>query len=329
MRTRRGSDRLYRFGTGLLAGAVPAVLAAILYFLIQDGRFALQFMGVRFFTTSSWNFGNTYGGAPVQIAPGIKVPAGASYGILPFVAGTLLTSAVALVVAVPVGILCALFLSEWAPEGLSRVLGPLVELLAGVPSVVYGLWGLAVVVPWVGNAFGPWLSGTFGFIPFLGGEVGAGLGLLTSGLVLAAMILPLVTATSRDAMRATPAALREGAFSLGLTDWEVARRIVLPFAWPAILGASILALGRAMGETMAVMMVGGGALSLPTNLYSPINTMAALIASQLDSSMADTSGMALHALAAVALVLFAITMLVNGLARLLTGEGAFRWQSGN
>ncbi|MCL6594671.1 MAG: phosphate ABC transporter permease subunit PstC [Firmicutes bacterium] len=317
------ADRLYRAGVGLLAGAVPVALGAIAVFVLVDALPALRYMGLGFWTGTQWNLGNQYGGTTAS-QNGVVAAAGATFGILPYILGTLLTSAVALAVALPLGVGAALFLSEYAPPRLRLWLSSLVELLAGVPSVVYGLWGLAVVVPAVAGGIGPWLSAALGFIPFLRGPVGTGLGLLSAGLVLAVMVLPLIAATARDAMQQTPRALREGAVALGLTRWEAIAGVVLPTARPAIFGAAILALGRALGETMAVLMVSGGSINLlPTNLYGPVNTLAAVIASQLDAAFTDATHMALHALAGIALTLFVISLVVNGTARLIVRrEGA-------
>lgn len=316
------ADQLFRLGSGLVAAAVPAVLFAIGVFLLIDGLPALRFMGLHFFSTLIWSTGNEYGGALV-VRGGVKAMAGATFGVLPYILGTLLTAVVALVIALPLGVGAALFLSEWAPRRLEPVLSSLVELLAGVPSVVYGLWGLAVVVPAISGSVGPWLAAKLSFAPFFAGPVGTGLGLLTTSLVLAIMILPLIAATSRDAMRSAPRTLREGAVALGLTDWETIRAVVLPHARTAIVGSGILGLGRALGETMAVLMLSGGAVNqLPSNLYGPINTLAALVASQLDGAFTDPTGMAVHALAAAALTLFVISLFVNALARLLAKEEA-------
>lgn len=316
------SDRLYRLGLGLLAGAVPVALGAIALFILVDAVPAIRFQGLSFWTGVQWNIGNEYGTA-LATHNGVTALAGASFGILPYILGTLLTSAVALAIALPLGVGAALFLSEWAPANLRALLSSLVELLAGVPSVVYGLWGLAVVVPAIGQSVGPWLSARLSFVPFLSGSVGTGLGLLSAGVVLAVMILPLIAATSRDAMQQTPRELREGAVALGLTPWETAASVVLRTARPAMFGAAILALGRALGETMAVLMVSGGSINiLPSNIYGPVNTLAAVIASQLDSAFTDSTHMSLHALAAIALTLFAIALAVNGLARLIVREGA-------
>jgi phosphate transport system permease protein len=316
------SDRLYRLGLGLLAGAVPVALGAIAVFIVVDALPAIRYQGISFWTSVQWNIGNEYGTATTTHA-GVTALAGATFGILPYILGTLLTSAVALAIAFPLGIGAALFLSEWAPPQIRTLLSSLVELLAGVPSVVYGLWGLAVVVPAVGGSVAPWLSARLAFIPFFGGATGTGLGLLTAGVVLAVMVLPLIAATSRDAMQQTPRELREGAMALGLTRWEMISGVVLKTARPAMFGAAILALGRALGETMAVLMVSGGSINLlPSNLYGPVNTLAAVIASQLDSAFTDTTHMTLHALAAIALTLFIIALAVNGLARLIVREGA-------
>ena len=314
-------DPLYRFGGGFVAAVVPAVLLAIFVFLLTDGLPALRFMGIRFFTTSTWNPGSPYVVALAHHG-GETAMAGASFGAFPLIVGTLFTSAIALLIAVPVALGAAFFLSEWVPARLEPVLSTLLQLLSGVPSVVYGLWGLAVVVPVVAHDLGPWLSHVFGFLPFLAGPVGTGLGLLSTGLVLAVMILPLVASVSRDAMRETPTALREGALALGLTRWEATRSIVLHHARTAVLGAGILGLGRALGETMAVLMLSGGAMGfVPQNLYGPVSTLASVVASHLDSAFADPTHMAVHALAAAALVLLCLSLVVNAIARVIVREG--------
>ncbi len=187
--------------------------------------------------------------------------------------------------------------------------------------MVYGLWGYVVLIPFLGKHVYPWVERTFGaYLPMFHGPAGSGYGLLTSGIVLCFMIVPLITATLRDALVATPAALRDSGVSLGATRMEVMRRILLSGQRPVLIGATILALGRALGETMAVLMVSGNALNvLPKNIYDPISTMAAFIASQLDSALQDPTGMAVRALAEVALLLMLISVVVNAAARGLCG----------
>ncbi|MEJ2480006.1 MAG: phosphate ABC transporter permease subunit PstC [Acidihalobacter sp.] len=305
----------FRWGVGALAALLPLSLLAIVAFLLEYAWPAMRFNGLGFLIHNSWNLGSMYGN-PVTVR-GEQVLPHADYGVLFLIAGTLLSSLIAIVLAVPLGILSAVFLSEGL-RGPARTVGSfLVELLAAVPSVVYGLWGYVVLIPFLGKHVYPWMEHTLGaVVPMFRGPSGSGYGLLTSGIVLCFMIVPLITATLRDALVATPAALRESGVSLGATRMEVMRRILLPGERRVLIGATILALGRALGETMAVLMVSGNALNvLPKNIYDPISTMAAFIASQLDSALQDPTGMAVRALAEVALLLMLISVAVNATAR--------------
>ncbi len=304
------------------AALTPALLVAILVVLFVSAWPALVWGGLQFLTKTTWSLGNMYGGAPI-VRHGYSAPAGAQYGALAFIAGTLLTSAFALVLAVPVGLGVAICLAERARAGLGRVLGFFVELIAGVPSVVFGLWGFISLVPWVEHSGGPALAHVLGFIPFFRGPVLSGLGLLTSSIVLAVMILPLVAAIGRDALLRVPREVRDQGWALGLTEWETLRRLVLPMAAPGILGGGILALGRALGETMAVLMLSGGGVGVPHTIYGATTTMASAIVLDLDSAFTDATGMAVHALALLAVALMFITVLVN-LAVPLIGRGVSR-----
>lgn len=310
--------------TGLAAGGALVAMAAILVFLLRDSWPSIVYNGWHFIVGITWNIGNLYTGA-ITRHNGVAAPAGATYGILPFIEGTVLSSLIAVLLAVPASVGIAVLAVEHLPRRLGDMLSFLIEMLAGVPSVVYGLWGLAVLIPWIGNSFGPFMQHTFGFIGFFKGPVGSGQGLLASGLILAAMITPIVAATARDVLRRTPQGVKDAALALGFTRWEMIRAISLPWASSGIIGAVILGLGRALGETMAVLMVSGSAVNyLPQNVYSPIGTMAATIVSQLDSALTDPTGMAVHALAEIALVLFVISVLVNIPARILLKRFAMR-----
>ena len=311
--------RIYRWLLIGITSLIPLSLFAVFIFLARYSWPAVHFNGLHFLVGKTWSLGNLY--ADPIVVRGFEVPPAARYGVLVFVAGTLLTSGLALLLAVPVAIGVAVFLVEGAPASLRPTLSFVVELLAGVPSVVYGLWGFTVLIPFVSHTLGPWLAAHFGFVPFLRGPVGGGYGLLASSLLLALMVVPLIAATVRDAMAKIPVEIREAAYGLGATRFEVMSRALLPMTRGSLIGASILGLGRALGETMAVLMVSGGALNyLPPNLYSPVSTMASFIASQLDSALQDTTGMAVRSLAEIALLLFLITVLVNVLARLLIGK---------
>jgi phosphate transport system permease protein len=191
-------------------------------------------------------------------------------------------------------------------------------LLAAIPSVVFGLWGYVLLIPFLGHHLFPFIAKYFGFIPYFGGITGSGYGLLTSGLVLSLMIVPLIAATVRDALVARPLGQREAALALGATRFETLWAVELPGVRRVVIASTILATGRALGETMAVLMVSGNALNyLPPNIYSNISTMAAFIVSQLDSALEDPTGMAVRSLAEVALVLCLISIIVNGVARVL------------
>jgi phosphate transport system permease protein len=306
----------FRWFTALLGSVVAASLIAIVIFLAGYAWPAIRFNGFSFLTQNDWNLGNQYG-APIVVR-GRQILPGAEYGILFLIVGTVLSTAVALAIAVPLGVGAAMFLAEAVPPGTRPWVSFFVELLAAVPSVVYGLWGYLVVIPFLGHVAFPRLAHWLGFLPFLGGSPGSGYGLLTAGFVLSLMIVPLIVATLRDALVMQPPALREGAMALGATRLEALWTVLLPATRRALFGSTILATGRALGETMAVLMVSGNALNyLPNNIYSPISTMAAFIVSQLDSAQQDPTGMAVRSLAEVALVLCLVSVVVNGCARVL------------
>jgi phosphate transport system permease protein len=307
----------FRFWLGITAGALPASLVAVILFLAVYAWPAIIFNGVHFAFHNTWNLGNLYGN-PITIG-GVPIMPGAHYGILFLIAGTLLSTLIALLLAVPVGIGAAIFLAEAVSGRLRLWISFFVELLAAIPSVVFGLWGYVVMIPFLSHHVFPLMIATLGmFIPIFAGPPGSGYGLLTAGIVLSMMIVPLIAATLRDALVAQPTTLREAAMALGATRFETVWRVVLPLTNKVLIGATFLALGRALGETMAVLMVSGNALNyLPPNVYAPISTMAAFIVSQLDSALQDPTGMAVRSLAEIALVLCVISIIVNALARLL------------
>jgi len=306
----------FRSLTALSACLVGLVLVLIILFLALYAWPAVQLNGAGFLTQNNWNLGNLYGN-PVTVHGQTILP-GAQYGILFLIAGTLLSTAIALLIAVPFGVASAMFLSEGVPPPMRPWISFFVELLAAIPSVVYGLWGYVVVIPFLGHYVFPFVVRWLGFIPFLGGPSGSGYGLFTAGFVLSLMIVPLITATLRDALVEQPRELREGAMALGATRFEALWTVLLPAVRRVLTGATILATGRALGETMAVLMVSGNALNyLPGNIYTPISTMASFIVSQLDSALQDPTGMAVRSLAEVALVLCLISIVVNALARVL------------
>jgi phosphate transport system permease protein len=315
-----------RFKTALsvFAGALPASLVAVLIFLGLYAWPAIRFNGFHFLVSNNWNLGNLYAN-PITVH-GMAIMPGAHYGILFLLVGTMASTLIALLLAVPIGVGAAIFLAEAVPGQLRLWLSFFVELLAAVPSVVFGLWGYVVVIPFLGHHVFPLMARTLGFIPIFAGPSGSGYGLLTAGIVLSLMIVPLIVATLRDALVSQPSTIREAGAALGATKFEVVAKVILPSQAKVLTGASILALGRALGETMAVLMISGNALNyLPPNIYAPISTMAAFIVSQLDSALQDPTGMAVRSLAEIALVLSLFSLVINALARLLLlieGHGA-------
>jgi len=291
----QAGDRAWASLLVLLGGSILVVVGVIVLELVQVARPAVSAGALRFLFGTDWD------------------PVSGSFGALPFIYGTLVTSAVAMAVAVPVSVGLALFLSEMGPSQLRPVVSFGIETLAAIPSVVYGLWGLFVLVPWLRSAVEPWLGRTLGFLPLFKGAP-IGVGYLAGGLILAVMILPTVASVTNEVLKTVPSALREGALALGATRWEAIRMAVLPYARPGIVGASILGLGRALGETMAVTMVIGNSPEIHASLFAPGYSLPAVIANEF----AEATG-AVHtgALAGLALVLFGLSLVLNTLARLL------------
>ena len=239
-------------------------------------------------------------------------PAQEEFGALPFIYGTVVSSLIALVLAVPVSLGIAIFLVEQAPRKLAQPIGFMVELLAAIPSVVYGLWGIFVLAPFIREYLGPVLQDYLGFIPLFQGRL-TGIGMLTAAMILALMITPIITAVVRDVLEAVPTTQREAAFALGATKWETTV-VVLGNAASGIAGAVVLGLGRAIGETMAVTMVIGNAPQITTALFEPANTIASLLAANFAEA---TDRIYLSALIEIGLVLFLVTFVVNAFAKLL------------
>ncbi|MBU2753533.1 phosphate ABC transporter permease subunit PstC [Acidithiobacillus sp. CV18-2] len=307
---------VFRFGLVGTASFLPLSLILLVAFLTAYSWPAIQYNGLQFLWTNDWNLGSLYGN-PVSIH-GQQVMPGARYGIWFLVVGTLASSFLALLFALPIAVGAAYFLVEMMPKWLSGPLALLVDLLAAIPSVVFGLWGYVLLIPLLGQTVFPWMTQHIGFIPYLGGSPGSGYGLLTTAIVLAFMIVPLISATMREGISAIEPSLKEAGLGLGLNRLEVLWNIILPKLKTTLVGVSILALGRALGETMAVVMVSGNALNyLPNNIYTPISTMAAFIVSQLESALQDPTNMAVEALAEIALVLLVLTVIVNIIARMI------------
>jgi phosphate transport system permease protein len=288
-------DFVFRRATALFAAFVIAALAAMAIGMVSASHESIAKFGVGFIFSSVWD--------PVRDV----------YGALPFVFGTIASSLLALVFAVPISLGVAIFLSELAPAWLRGPVGFLVELLAAVPSVVYGLWGIFALAPWLRDAVEPLLGRCLGFLPLFQGAQ-HGFGMLAGGIILAIMITPTISSVSREVLRAVPSALREGALGLGATPWEAVRVAVLPYARSGLVGATILGLGRALGETMAITMVIGNRAEISASLFAPSYTMASVIANEFTEA---TGQLYLSALAEVGLLLFVVTVLLNIVARLL------------
>jgi phosphate transport system permease protein len=293
-RTKNPGDLVFKNLTLLFATAVFSLVFLMTYEMYKGSMLSIEKFGWRFLWTSVWD--------PVQ----------GEFGALPYVYGTIVSSLVALVIALPLSLGVSVFLSELAPRWLERILSFMVELLAAIPSIVYGLWGMFVLVPFVRKFVGPFLNDDLGFIPFLNGAP-YGFGMLTAGIILAIMILPIITSISRDVMMSIPNTQREGALALGATKWETTK-IILSNAKSGIAGATLLGLGRAIGETMAVTMVIGNMPQISTHLLDPGYSMASVLANEFSEA---TTQLYLSALIEIGLLLFAVTIILNAAARLI------------
>jgi phosphate transport system permease protein len=292
-RSRSDQSRLFGIGTGLVSAVVVVLVAGIAFILVRESSLSLRRFGLDFWRTSKWD------------------PVSGEFGALPFLWGTLYSSFLALLIATPVALGIAVFLSELSPRPLRRPLIFLTELLAAIPSIVYGLWGIFVLVPFVRylQTMTPdWLHG----LPFFQGPP-LGIGLLSASLILAVMIVPFTASVAREILKAVPFSQREAAYALGATRWE-AIRMALYYGRTGIIGAVMLGLGRALGETMAVTMVIGNNPQISLSLFAPQYTMAAVIANEFTEAADD---LYLHALVEIGLLLFIVTILINGLSRFL------------
>jgi phosphate transport system permease protein len=287
-------DGAFRVTLTALAATIPLLFLALVARLAVSAWPAIRAFGVRFLTTSTWD------------------PVANVYGAAPMIFGTLFSSVIALVLAVPLALGVAIFLTEFAPRWLRGPVGTLVELLAAIPSVVYGLWGIFVLIPLLRASAVPILEAVFGWTPLFSGTF-YGNSMLAAGIILAVMILPYVSSVSREVLAAVPSSQREAALALGATRWEAVWSAVLPYARSGVVGAVILGLGRALGETMAVVMVVGNRHDLSVSLLEPGTTMAAVIANEFN----EAAGLQRAALFEVGLVLFGVTVAVNAFARLL------------
>jgi phosphate transport system permease protein len=289
-------DFLFKGTTATFATVTVVILLVVAVALGVASRPTLAEYGLRFVTSSEWN--------PTEGRE--------AYGALPFIFGTLVSSLLALLIAVPVSLGVAIFLAELAPAWMRTSMSFVVELLAAVPSVIYGLWGFFVLRPIMMEKVEPALGKTLGFTGLFKGAP-QGNDILLASTVLAIMILPTISSVSREVLRAVPNTLREGALALGATRWDMVRRVVLPYARSGITGAVILGLGRALGETMAVTMLIGNKPQISASLFQPAATMASVIANEYP----EAAGRHQSALTEIGLLLFIITLLLNVVARLL------------
>ena len=295
----RIGDIVFRNITRAAAIIVLLILGGIILSLIQGAAPALHKFGFGFLTSQAWN------------------PVTEKFGALAPIYGTLVTSLIAMLIAVPVGLFIAMFLTELCPMWLRRPIGIAIELLAGIPSIIYGIWGLFVFAPFLQQHVQPAIIAVFGDIPILSDLFAGppyGIGVFTAGLILAIMVLPFITSISRDVFEAVPPVLKEAAYGLGCTTWEVSRHVVLPFTRVGVIGGVMLGLGRALGETMAVTFVIGNAHRISPSLLAPGTTISATIANEFTEAVGD---LYTSSLIALGLILFVITFIVLAAARLM------------
>jgi phosphate transport system permease protein len=300
--SRRALRRAERIGSAVFVGTLQGscwlfllIVGGLAAELIWGARLSLQKFGIGFLWGTQWN------------------PVTEQFGAAPFVYGTVVTSVIALALASLIGVLAAIYLAEFAPRRVGAYLGLLIELLAAVPSIVYGLWGLFVLAPIVANWIGPGLQYVLGFLPTFQGTI-YGVNVLTAALILTLMIIPTITAITRDLILAIPMRLREAALALGATPWETAATVVLPSVRRGIIGACMLAFGRALGETIAATMVIGNRPVISASLFAPGYTIASVIANEFTEA---TSDLYLSALIELGLILLAVSVLVIGMGRLM------------
>ncbi len=299
LRRLRLGDSAFRHITRVAAISVLIILSGIILSLVYGAWPAMQTFGISFLFDESWN------------------PVTERFGAIAPIYGTVLTSLIAMLIAVPIGLFIALFLTELCPMWLRRPIGVAIELLAGIPSIIYGIWGLFVFAPFLQQHVQPFLIDLFGPIPILNNLFAGppyGIGILTAGLILAIMVLPFITSISRDVFEAVPPVLKEAAYGLGCTTWEVARYVVLPYTRVGVIGGVMLGLGRALGETMAVTFVIGNAHRISGSILAPGTTISATIANEFTEAVGDIYTSSLIMLG---LILFCITFIVLAFARLM------------
>ena len=298
---KRIGDRIIKFASLFFASVILVLVAGIVYELIKGSDRSLATFGWGFLITSTWD------------------PVNKVFGALPFIFGTIVSSIIALIIALPLSIGIAIFLSELAPKKVRIYVSLMIEMLAAVPSIIYGLWGLFVMTPFLQTRIEPFLGKHLGFIPLFQGPP-LGVGMLAGGLILSIMIIPTIASITRDIFNTIPTLYKEAGFAIGMTRWEVISKIVFPQARSGMIGAVMLGFGRALGETMAITMVIGNAPVISASLFSPAYTMSSVIANEFTEA---TSKLYISSLIELALLLFVISMLFNAIAKLLIKRGRF------
>jgi len=294
----RRADAVFHGAARVAAGLVLVIMLGIFYELVRDSWPSIQAFGARFLISDAWN------------------PVKEEFGALSSIYGTLVSTAIALVIALPLSLVSAIFLVELAPPVVSRYVGYGIELLAAVPSIIYGMWGLFVFAPYLSDHIQPFLQNVFGFLPFFKGPP-MGIGMLPAGIILALMVLPFTTSVMRDVLRMVPPMVNEAAYGMGATTLEVTRRVTVPYAIQGILGATFLGLGRAIGETMAVTFVIGNDHRISASLYSAANSIASTLANEFTEA---SDKLYLSSLIELGLVLFIMTLVVQVIAHLWLGR---------
>jgi len=287
-------DPFFRFLTAFFAAVILLLMAGLLFELWRNSRLSLAKFGWHFLISDAWN------------------PVTQDFGALVPIFGTVVSTLIAMLLALPLSLGIALFLVEMAPPFLQKIIGTAVELLAAIPSIIYGMWGLFVFAPLMADHVQPWLGKTFGFLPFFGGPP-MGIGMLTASIILALMILPFLTSVARDIFLMVPDVLKESAYGMGSTTWEVTRKIVIPYGMRGLVGALFLGLGRALGETMAVTFVIGNSHELSASLFAAGNTIASTLANEFTEA---SEPLYLNSLVELGLILFLITFIVLTLYQL-------------
>jgi phosphate transport system permease protein len=300
--TDRIGDPLLRGLSGLAAALAVAVIAGIVYEVIHLAWPAIQQFGIGFVTTNDWN------------------PVTKRFGAAPFLYGTVVTSFIAVLFAAPLAIAIAIYLTELAPQRIRRPVATLVDMLAAIPTVILGLWGILVLGPFMRDTIEPALNSVLGFIPIFSGDPSA-FGYLTAAVILTIMITPIISSVTREVFETVPADLKEASYALGATRWEMVRQVVLPYSRPGIVGGTILGLGRAIGEAIAVAQVIGGASLIYASLFHTGGTLAAQIASQFQGS---PSQLQKASLAYLGLILLVFAVLVNVVARVIVQRGTIK-----